>query len=271
MAMTTKFTKPLMYNSLTRRGSNVLCSTVLRSIAASSIATLLLCCAFFWCSDAKGAERKITVVTVRNVPQQERDYYLDALRQFAFEAVTQFLGGLHLTKAQIDNEMEAVDVQSLAGKCLDQNNLLGIFKALRGVCTIATNNEFAFISTIILPKFDADYKKVMTDFFPYGLNRLDADVTRYSVLEYVDNYPELDNREIFDTLIVLGFLNSYWNQVKDKPKLSEAELSILYSGFGQYGDRLRSLCPSFTRAQQARCQTIAREASDLALKAKEKQ
>lgn len=243
-----------------------------RSIAATSLSALLLLNAFLWSSDARGAERKIVVVTVRNASPSLRDDYLDSLKAFSVDAINQFLGGLRLTKAQIASEINAVDVQSLAGKCLDQSTLLGIFQALQGDCTAATNNDFVFISSIILSKFADDKKRIVTDFFPYGLSRLDSiDVTRTSVFGYFENYPDLDNREMFDTLVVLGFLNSYWSQVKDKPKLTDLELNILYSGFGQYGDRLRTLCPSFSRAQQARCLTLARETSLLALRAKEKQ
>ena len=233
---------------------------------------LLVCSTFVSSTYAAASDKKITVVTVRNVPPQERDYYLDALKQFSIEAITQFLKGLNLTKEQMASEMEAVDLQSLAGRCLDQNTLLGIYQALSAACTTGRRDDFDFISTIILPKFNSDVSKITTDFFPYGLGRLDGtDIVRSGVLEYVENYPELGNRETFNTLIVLGFLNAYWDHAKDKPKLSEVELSILYTGFGQYGDKLRSLCPSFSNDQQSRCRTIAHDTSQLALKAKQKQ
>jgi hypothetical protein len=243
--------------------------SVLRSMTIGAISTLL-CSAFFWSVCATAAEKKITVVTVRNVPPPEQGYYLGTLRQWQYEAVTEFLKGLRLTKQQISNEMAAVDVQSLAGKCLDQDTLFDIYQALRGACTTGTRDDyFDFISTIILPKFNRDVSRVTAAFFPYGLSRLE--VANSGVLGYADNYPELGKRETFDTLIVLGFLNAYWDSVKDKPKLGEVELSILYTGFGQYGERLQKLCPSFSSDQQSRCRTIAQETSQLALKAKEKQ
>jgi hypothetical protein len=245
------------------------CGSVLRSIITNFI-TALLCCTFFWSTCATSAEKTIAVVTVLNVPPEERLYYLDTLNKFARNAVTQFLAGLRLTTEQIKSEIEAVDAQSLSKKCLDQNTLLNIYQSLRAECK--TLDEFDSISSLILPKFYAQGTKVMTDFFPYGLNRLDSDdAASTSVLQFVDDYPKLPDREKFDTLIVLGFLNSYWDRVKDKPTLSETELSILYTGFGQYAVRLRRLCPTFDRNEQSICRKIADEASQRSLQAKNRQ
>jgi hypothetical protein len=250
-----------------RHGLSAPCIPLRGSITSVAIG-ILLCSALIWSVSATAQEKKITAVTVRNVPADERGYYLGTLKQWEFEAVNQFLKGLRLTEDQIANEMAAVDVQSLAGKCLDQDTLLDIYQALHGTCTkVGRDDYFDFISTIVLPKFNKDASAVATAFFPYGLSRLNV---ANSSLDYVDKYPELSQRETFETLIVLGFLNAYWEHVKGKATLGDVEMLILYSGFGQYGEKLRKLCPTLS-TQQARCVTIANETSQLALKAKEKQ
>lgn len=246
----------------------------------SSVLTSVMCafafsfCCTFSSTNAGAVEKKITAVTIHNISKEEQNNYLSTLRDQSQEAITQFLRGLHLTDDQIATEIEAVDVEFLSGGCLDQNTLFGIYKAVRGACTTITDDEFNFISSIILAQFNKknDPTEVLTDFFPYGLNRLKAfNAPQNNVLEYVQNYPTIGDREKFDTLIVLGFLNLYWDHVKDKTKLSETELSILYSGFGQYGEKLRNLCPTFGSNQQSRCLNIAQEASQTSLLAKAKQ
>ena len=235
----------------------------------------VLCCTLLWTVSAAAAEKTIAVITSKTmgdyVSQNERQFYLDVLKSFAQEAITQFLEGLHLTSEQIA-EIEAVDIESLDGKCLDQNTLFAIYQAVRGACTTITDFDVNYISAIILPKFDRQITKVTTNFFPYGLNRLKvAEFPSNKALEYEGSYPPAGEREKFDTLIVLGFLNLYWDHVKDKPKLNETELAILYSGFAQYGNKLHNLCSKFDRSQQARCENMAQEASQLSLAAGAKQ
>ena len=234
------------------------------------------CCMPMFSVNTGAAERTIAAITSKtigdNVSQDERQYYLDVLRGHAQDAITQFLIGLHLTSEQIAG-VEAIDVESLDGKCLDQNTLFAIYEAVRGTCTTIADDDVNFISSIIIPKFDRQITKVTTNFFPYGLNRLKlAEPPSNKVLEYVDSYPSAaEPNEKFDTLLILGFLNLYWDHVKDKPRLNETELTILYSGFAQYGNKLQNLCLKFGPGQKVRCENMAREAIQLSLAAKSKQ
>jgi hypothetical protein len=263
--MTLKFNLPPEVDSVAKR---TLSSLVRKSVSCSYV--ILFCWPFLWSANAQTAEKKITIVTGRNIPADQRVLYLDALKESAVDAVQQFLGELHLTDEQIDAEMNAVDVQlaEKQSKCLDQTTLLNIYQAVRGDCTTISDGDFDFIASIIVPKgFNQPQNgQVPTGFFPYGLNRLNP--AGNSVFEYIDS--SAGEREKFKTLIVLGFLNAYWDRVKSKPTLNRTELTILYSGFGKYAEKLHSLCPTFTSSQQ-QCRNVEQEARQRSLDAKAKE
>jgi hypothetical protein len=238
---------------------------------------LLLCSTFIWSANVSAAEKAIAVITSKTIGEKvsetERQRYLEALKSFAQEAITQFLEGLHLKSEQIAEVIEAVDVESLNGNCLDQATLFAIYLAVKGAnCTTVTDLDLNYISAIILPNFDVAVTKVTTNFYPYGVNSLRlTQLPSNKVLIFVEQYPLAGERENFDTLIVLAFLNLYWEHVNDKSTLSDTELSILYSGFAQSGIKLHNLCSTFDRTQQPRCENMAQEARQLSLRARAKQ
>jgi hypothetical protein len=197
------------------------------------------------CADA--ADRKLTVVTELGVPPGERSHYFAVLKQDGLNAIASFLTNIRLTPEQVANEMKAVNLKVLAaGNCLAQETISEIYQALITECAPKADEES--ISSIILPKFfqSKNDTQVATSFFPYGLNQLKADPRASSrAIEYVEPYPRPSTREVTMTLIVLSFLNLYWEGIKEKPKLTEIEYSIIYNGFGTYSYTLQKLCPQF--------------------------
>jgi hypothetical protein len=208
------------------------------------------------------ANRKIAV-TERNVPTDERQNYFEELESFALDTIVEFLKGLKLSTTQIESELRNIDLKIIKDdNCLSSSTLSGISQALRRGCATSEGDEF--ISSIILPQF-VEKRRVKNNFYPYGLKRLRATPSPSdNVIEYEEQYAVAGaERTLTETLIVLGFLNLYWDQIKDKPTITDTERHIVYFGFGKYSVALGPLCGQLSGSSKARCQNVEREAADI--------
>jgi hypothetical protein len=90
-------------------------------------------------------------------------------------------------------------------------------------------------------------------------------------IDYEERYPSADqDRSVTENLIILGFLNLYWEQIKDKPKLTHAQYAIIFYGFGNFSRRLSSLCSGMPSPAKKRCQEVSAEAVQITLQARAK-
>jgi hypothetical protein len=220
---------------------------------------------WFWLSSvavAAAADRTLAAVTSHDVPTTEQQRYFEVLKEFSRNAIQEFLTNLHLSDDQIiDNELNAIDLNIVnSGDCLDKFTLSAIYQALNGGCVPSADDELTF--SIILPKFYNGNQTILTVFFPYGVNQLkSAPTSSNNSIQYNETYPNAGARELTEALVVVGFLNWYWENVKAKAQLTDTEFAIVWKGFGQYQGKLNRLCTQLTeQTQRAHCKSIADDA-----------
>lgn len=216
-------------------------------------------------------DKRFAAVTSNGVPQTEQEYYFGVLKDFSTQTIEAFLTGLGLSNKDVQKEMGTVDLNILgAGNCLAKYTLSAIYQALQGGCVPRPDD--AFIFSIILPKFAPDNKSIVTSFFPYGINQLkSAPASPKNIVEYVESYPSTGGREWTEALIVVSFLNLYWENVKSKPSLTDNEFAVVYKGFGQYQGKLTRLCAQISDvARKNSCKSIAADADAKSILASQK-
>jgi hypothetical protein len=222
-------------------------------------------------SPAAATDRRYTAVTpsgLSKMAENERTFYLEVLQNFASNTVTAFLRDLQLTQKEARDAAQMVSFEFLKDEsCLSSSTtMLSLAQKLQRGCAPADEH---LISSVILPFFfrENQASKIRTIFFPYTLKRLKTteafELFVNNVLEYDEPFPPPRERAEMGTLVVLGFLNLYWDTIKDKEKLTEIEQHIVWRGLNEYSRRLRLMCPNFAGSAQAGCENILREAERL--------
>ena len=209
---------------------------------------------------ANSTERKLAAVTSLGIPTIYRSPYFDVLKDFSLQTIQEFLTNLQLNPDEVQNEIESVDLSILnEGNCLAKPDFYGIYRSLTAGACQAPDEKYIF--SFILPAFTPDNKKVVTNFFPYGLSALKSEAASGSSIVYEEQYPPVGTREWTEALIVISFLNLYWEPARTKAQLNDTEFTVVYKGFGQYQRKLTKLCGQLVDpVQKTRCKKVADDA-----------
>lgn len=199
-------------------------------------------------SPTVAADRPYTAVTPSGISKMgaiDKKFYVEVLQKLARDTVTAFLSDLRLPESERNRA-----VQMVSFELLGDESCLASAATLFGLRQVISGGECAppeghLISSIILPYLfvEEQRSKIRTNFFPYTLKSLqDAEPFVDNVFEYDEFFPAAKERTETTTLIVLGFLNLYWETVKDKEKLTKNDKYILQTGLRQYAAKLNRLC-----------------------------
>jgi hypothetical protein len=185
-----------------------------------------------------------------------RESYFAELKQFAILHISQALSIVKVPAEEIDKELDAVSLERVDGKhCLSQTTLLDIFDALRAGCLPPRD-----MKSIILPKYSRGDKEIYNTFFPYSLARLRDSRSSLAYAFHYNEDPKGEKRNTTEILIVLAFLNLYWDRVKDKPTLSPIEYAIAFSAVRNYALKLKQqVCGRSSGQEKSNCERVHAE------------
>jgi hypothetical protein len=192
-------------------------------------------------------------------PDAPREYQ-EAQEEFAQKTIAEFLSTLSLPQDAVTSELNRIEVALKKDGCLARTTITSIHQSLLAGC--ATIPEDDLILAIILASFYNEDQAVRTLFYPYGLNRLrKSSAPIANIIQYIETLPLMGSRQLTECLIMLSFLNLYWDTVKDHQQLSPTEYTILFKPMPGF---------AFAASQQNNCVTLANEANQLSLAARKK-
>jgi hypothetical protein len=160
-----------------------------------------------------------------------------------------------------DADVSAVDrklkvTAAAISDCLYSRSINNIADGIRSCNPNDKDSYFGLIMIISFEQGGDVIQRVIPYDFPV-LKASDSTFIRHHYFEHKElSGVSPDERSEIRTLFVIGFINTLWDQVKDKTSLTLDEKKLLYTSITNYKPIIRNLCNGQTGENETRCKAI---------------